>query len=128
MAFLAGSMTMALPAFGEPVEHHGMTVEANSPAQACISCHDGSVSHVVSFCTVVCDFSTSHSILKNYPPRSKPSEYASASEVQARGIKLVQGQVVCISCHDLRKPGPKHLVMSNEGSALCLTCHIKMGR
>jgi len=119
-------MVLPLSSFGEPVEHYGMMVDSDSSSENCISCHDGSVAHIVSFCRVTCDFSTSHSILKSYPPRGKAREYAGAAEVQAKGIRLVQGKVACLSCHDLRKPGPQHLVMSNVGSALCLTCHIKI--
>lgn len=121
-------MALSVPSFGEPVEHHGAKVDADSTSESCISCHDGSVANAASFCRVTCDFSSSHSILKAYPPRGKASEYASAAEVQAKGIKLIQGKVACISCHDLRKPDPLHLVMTNAKSALCLSCHIKMGR
>jgi len=120
--------TIPVLSIAKPVEHHGMTVEADSPPKICLSCHDGSIAHIISYCTVMCDFSTSHSILKHYPPRGREREYASAAAVNARGIVLVDGQVVCISCHDLRQPGPNHLVMSNEKSRLCLSCHIKMDR
>lgn len=113
---IACCMVLPMSSFGEPVEHHGMTVNADSPAEVCVTCHDGSLEH------------TSHPIFKYYPPPGKESEYASAAEVQAKGIKLVRGQVVCISCHDLRKPGPQHLVISSAKSELCLICHIKMGQ
>jgi len=110
------SMAFPMSLFGESVDHHGTVVDSDSPAETCINCHDGSLEH------------TSHPIFKHYPPPGKEKEYASAAEVQAKGIRLVRGQVVCISCHDLRKPEPQHLVISSAKSELCLICHIKMGR
>ncbi|MHB8844466.1 MAG: cytochrome c3 family protein [Nitrospirota bacterium] len=114
------------PARAEFVSHHNTTVDADSPPQDCISCHDGSVAKHVSFCTVRCNFSGSHSMMKHYPPAGQSSRYAPAAAVQARGIKLQNGQVTCISCHNLRNPSPGHLVMDNAGSRLCLSCHITM--
>ena len=110
----------------ELVSHHSARVEANGPAQDCISCHDGSAAKHISFCTVRCDFSGSHSILKRYPPAGKAAHYAPAAAVQARGVKLQDGKVTCISCHDLRNPSRDHLVMDNTGSRLCLVCHLTM--
>jgi doubled CXXCH motif protein len=111
---LAYCMAIPMPSFGEPAEHHGMTIDVDSP-EICANCHDAG-EH------------SSHPIFKSYPPRGKEREYASAAELQAKGIKLVRGQVVCTSCHDLRNPGPHHLVKSSAKSELCLICHIKMGR
>lgn len=46
---------------------------------------------------------------------------------KAGRIRLPDGAVECISCHDPHNESgvPKMLVMSNRRSALCLTCHIK---
>ena len=115
---IAIACCLALPVTSciAPVTHHGMRVDADLPAEICVTCHDGAAKH------------TSHPIFNDYPPPGKETEYASAAEVQAKGIRLVRGQVVCISCHDLRKPGPQHLVISSEKDELCFCCHIKMGR
>jgi len=110
----------------ERIEHHGVTVEAEADARDCISCHDGSLGHNVSFCTVQCGFKTSHSILKEYPPRGKERLFAPVAAVKAKGIKFIDGKVTCISCHNLKNPNEHHLVMDNSGSRLCLACHIKM--
>lgn len=40
-------------------------------------------------------------------------------------IKLFDGMVGCGSCHNPYSKRHNELVMSNEGSALCLACHIK---
>jgi predicted CXXCH cytochrome family protein len=66
-----------------------------------------------------------HPIGVLYP--SNPQEYHPQSFVQARGIRLPDGRIECISCHDphneMQRAGM--LVMSNRRSNLCLTCHIK---
>ena len=111
-------------AFAEQVEHHGVMVNADGRARDCINCHDGSRAHIVVYCTVQCDFSTAHSLFKHYPPRKDRGKYASAAAVAAKGIKLLNGKITCISCHDLRNPDKDHLVGSNSKKNLCLICHI----
>jgi predicted CXXCH cytochrome family protein len=40
-------------------------------------------------------------------------------------IQLPGGNVECVSCHNIYSRNDHLLVVSNEGSRLCLTCHIK---
>ncbi len=50
-------------------------------------------------------------------------------------LKLVEGKVSCITCHTVysegahpkegESTGDKMLTVTNEGSALCLACHLK---
>jgi predicted CXXCH cytochrome family protein len=120
------SLTVPIPVRAEVISHHTAMVEANGPAHLCISCHDGTSAKHVSFCTVKCEFSGSHALLKNYPPARKANAYAPAAVLQAKGLKLENGKVTCISCHDLRKPSRYHLVLENTESRLCLVCHVTM--
>jgi len=120
-----GVFFFASPAGAEEVEHHGMQVNADATFSQCVSCHDGTVAHNVSFCTSKCDAATSHAVLKAYPPLRRASEFAPLAAVRAKGIKFDNGRVTCISCHNLRNPAKNHLVMENSGSRLCLTCHIR---
>ncbi|MCL4537222.1 MAG: cytochrome c3 family protein, partial [Nitrospirae bacterium] len=39
-------------------------------------------------------------------------------------IRLFNGRLGCGSCHNMYSREKKHLVTSNKGSALCLSCHI----
>jgi len=66
-----------------------------------------------------------HPIGVRYP--SDPREYHPASFVQARGIRLPDGRIECVSCHDPHNETglANMLVTSNRRSGLCLTCHIK---
>lgn len=47
------------------------------------------------------------------------------SEVSLNYARLFDGKVTCASCHNPHGSPPKFLIASNEGSALCLDCHIK---
>jgi hypothetical protein len=121
---LLAVLIAASPAIAEKVEHHGNAVEAEGTAGSCISCHDGSIARNVSFCTIKCDFSTPHAIMKKYPPRGKKVFYAPRAVVKAKGVRIVNGMVTCISCHNLKNPARRHLILDEKGR-LCSICHIR---
>lgn len=108
----------------EQVSHQGMMVDDDGNPNNCIVCHDGLIASEVHSCTVECGFGGSHSISREYPPRSKESGYASVESLREKGIRLYNGKVSCASCHDLKKTTEYHLVMDNSGSDLCFSCHI----
>lgn len=115
---------VASPAIAEKVEHHGNFVETGGDGYSCIACHDGSLAKNAVFCTVKCDFSTPHSIMKKYLPPGKRAFYAPMSEVKAKGVRFANGMVTCISCHDLEKRNRDHLILDEKGR-LCSICHIR---
>lgn len=125
-ASLLVSFVLHLPKDGvsdERVVHHGQVVDNNGGPSDCITCHDGLTAPTAHFCTVECGFGTSHSVFKEYPPMSKENSYIPAESLQEKGIRLFDGKVSCVSCHDLRKTTKFHLIMDNNGSALCFSCH-----
>ena len=103
----------------------------------CLTCHNGSIAvstvgtaHAMrnasggawspSFAT------RDHPIGVPYPDRQKG--FRAKAGVEAAGkIKLPEGRVECISCHDQHEEEgwPHLLVMSNKRSALCVSCHEK---
>ncbi|UCC25314.1 MAG: cytochrome c3 family protein [Gemmatimonadales bacterium] len=91
----------------------------------CLSCHDGvSGPSVGSY-----QLGTSHPASVAYDPDGNPG-LRSVQEVEERGLALavVDGEVrvECTSCHTSHdNTNGAFLRISNEGSALCLTCHIK---
>ena len=111
--------------YAEQVDHHGLKADSEASLEICVSCHDGSVSNNVPFCSAKCAFNTPHAVLKNYPPVGERKKYAPTSVILSKGIRLVNGQITCISCHDLNNPAKYHLVVENQNSRLCLICHIK---
>ncbi|KAF0219881.1 MAG: hypothetical protein FD174_1605 [Geobacteraceae bacterium] len=109
----------------EEVPHHGLTVTITGNATDCLACHDGSMTKTVPICTVKCELKDPHTVDKPYPPAGQEQSYVPAERIAAAGIILVNGQVTCISCHDLKNPNRHHLVIENDKSRLCFTCHIK---
>ncbi len=106
----------------------------------CLTCHNGSVAvSTVGTAHAMRDrsgpgvpgwspaFATrDHPIGVPYPDRQKG--FRIKARVEAAGkIKLPEGRVECISCHDQHEEEgwPYLLVMSNKRSALCLSCHEK---
>ncbi len=114
----------------ELVQHYGSTVDSQGDAATCLSCHDGSIAEGISTClSATCNFNNlhSHPINKDYPPPITTGKrfYYPVSQIKAAGITLLNGQISCISCHNLANQNPPHLVMNNDKSRLCLTCHVK---
>ncbi len=112
--------------------------ELSQASLVCLSCHDGTVAadvyagaHGASWS----DFSAGgvsrgRTRIVNHPvgveyPRLDP-HYRSAAEVTATGrIPLPDGRIQCTTCHDPHNTG-RHaglLVISNDRSRLCLSCH-----
>ena len=103
--------------FAEKINHQGVMADPDSSARECLSCHDGTVGK--------CNFQGPHSSLPAYPPRGKEHEYASIATLQASGIRLENGRMTCISCHNLRNSGARNLIKAKHGNELCGMCHIK---
>lgn len=89
---------------------------------SCVSCHDGSVvmdpAHPA---TASMRSADTHPIGIAYRP-DRGGSLRSPADLDDR-IRLFDGRVGCGSCHSPYSSRPSLLVMSNEGSALCLDCH-----
>lgn len=104
----------------------------------CLGCHDGTIA--------TSTIGSSHAMLAGVregfkvpdgfvwrdhpigvPYPSSPREYRPSVFVETKGIRLPEGRIECISCHDPHNQTGMAgmLVTSNRRSALCLTCHIK---
>lgn len=107
----------------------------------CLSCHDGTIaSEIVGggdddffAAGVAVNPKRDHPVGVRYPPIQRDQfklrrDYASVAKLESEGaIKLPQGRVECISCHDPHNAlGIRGmLVKSDRRSALCLSCHLK---
>ena len=111
----------------EDVHHHGFSVNNKARVSECLSCHDGSIAPNLSFCIEKSSSRTpgGHPVNRPYPPIEKQKMFHNTALVKAAGIKLVNGRVTCVSCHNLANPQRPHLVIEIDHSKLCLTCHIK---
>lgn len=113
-----------LPLVAQEVSHHGHQVNLGE-RETCLSCHDGVIASDVGYSAGDSAFGrwSTHPVYRPYPPLRKRSEFAPASEVEAAGIVLTDGEITCLSCHDLTSEEASHPIMDNRGSRLCLTCH-----
>ena len=112
---------------------------------ACLSCHDGTVGLDVitnvpnnyvglpalgttmpaGLFNLGTDLRNDHPISVLYDNTADP-KFNSAASVGAAGLQLYGGKVQCGSCHDPHTAANRpFLRISNGGSSLCLTCHIK---
>jgi predicted CXXCH cytochrome family protein len=127
LRFLAIILYCILPvmaAAAEKVPHHGTLADSSGRVRDCISCHDGTAGSMVPVCASKCKTSEKHSVLKRYPPKKHAEDYAPVRVVRSKGLKIVNGKVTCISCHDLKIGNEYHLIIENQ-KVLCGTCHLK---
>ncbi len=116
----------------------GPDVQLSAASLLCLSCHDGVVAsdvyagpHAMTWSDRIAggvrggtSRLTSHPIGTPYP-LARP-DYSSPAAVTSGGrIRLPDGRIQCTSCHDPHNTERHHgmLVISNERSRLCLTCH-----
>jgi hypothetical protein len=109
----------------QEVPHHNNLVDHSDP-HICLTCHDGAIAENISPCTkasCLLDSNSSHPVFKQYPPDGKESEFHPSFQIEAAGIKLTNGEITCISCHDLIVQEEFHLALENRSSLLCMVCH-----
>lgn len=94
----------------------------------CMSCHDGTAASVAGGHSIQQGFDgpADHpvGVPMKVTERTKGGDFnlASASSLDRR-IRLTQGNIACATCHSMYSREPAKLVMSNQGSKLCLNCH-----
>lgn len=97
----------------------------------CLGCHDGTLAKMANH--RISDGDTqraksietilgAHPIGMDYDKFSRSKAYVS-SETLAADIILINGQVGCVSCHNLLKKSYKYLAIDNSRSGLCFSCH-----
>ena len=107
----------------EEVLHHGVSADSEGSVNDCLGCHDGTIGSTVTLSTMIGNFLGSHPVNRDYPPVGKSASYAPVEMVNSAGIRLVNGQVTCITCHNLKNQGKYHLAVTIDGSDLCFKCH-----
>lgn len=122
----AGVLAAGIGLCGEEIAHHGFQVKSEGSYQECLSCHDGVAAKEMAPCmTEICTLKSEHPVDRPYPPPTKMREYAPAAVAEMAGVKLINGRIDCISCHDLLNTNRYHLRIEDIKSRLCLTCHLK---
>jgi predicted CXXCH cytochrome family protein len=126
----AGSKAAVRPA-SLGVADASLAAATNDGSRTCAGCHDGTVATdaLGSGSRGMVGFSLrgtvegGHLFAISYDrPRGRNRSLKPANMLDPR-IRLFNGQVGCESCHSPYSTQPKLLVMSNESSRLCLSCH-----
>ncbi len=105
----------------------------DSESRRCLSCHDGVIAgdssgrHGAGRTRAIgANNGADHPVGVVYG-RLRPGEGPPArlrhQGTLPKQIRLPEGKVSCVSCHDLYSRTPAHLTVTNEGSALCIACH-----
>lgn len=128
---VAGCCWLALSgaARAERILHHGLEVESEG-ADKCLACHDGAVGPNITPCTNSCAVGSaaSHPVARSYPPPGKEAGYRPLAEVVRAGVRLQEGKITCLSCHDLTKNWKYHLSSSRIAQAVSAACAIFASR
>ena len=104
----------------------------DAESSRCLGCHDGVSAPEAVNATAGAwgggfsvDPRRDHPIGMPYRPRSgvRGDVPLRAAALLPHAIRLPQGRVSCVSCHNLYAATPKLLSVPIEGSALCMTCH-----
>ena len=131
-------LTLLLPLSGLPFDPQAnLPVRWNQDSRLCLGCHDGTLATNI----LSPDLNTILGSFRGETPKNfclaqghpVGIDYRLA-QLNSKGrlrdpsmldpaLKLEDGQVSCISCHDPNSRLQKKLVMSNSGSRLCFSCH-----
>ncbi len=100
----------------------------DSESANCLGCHDGAVGADSDMGQPAgrpggVDLGAGHSIGADYQEAVRAGRGGLESAPRSAATSLTEGKVGCRSCHSPFSKQAKQLVMSNGGSALCLSCH-----
>lgn len=106
--------------------YHGSPDTTSYPN--CERCHSDLYSGKERTLVLGTDLSDDHPIGMTYPTAGQDPKFnapPNPSEGWGAGsVRLVQGRVECVSCHDVHNPDIQpFLVQANTGSSLCMVCH-----
>jgi predicted CXXCH cytochrome family protein len=102
-------------------------------SKECISCHDGVLAkeakHRISsgYQQRTMSIETirgAHPVGMDYDQYRWNKQYVPATTFPAAMV-LMDGKVTCVTCHNLLGENTNYLVVDNDKSGLCFTCHIK---
>ncbi len=126
---MAVDMVVFKPATFDPTLDNAMHMRIN-PAdniESCGKCHNGDVAHDISVKMLGTDLRNDHPISMQYAgltfkdidfrPPDNPNGFDN-------GVKLYNGQVECMTCHNVHDPSRELLLRANA-EVLCFTCHAK---
>ena len=126
---MAVDMVVFKPATFDPSTDTAMhmRINASDDIESCGKCHNGQVAHDIAIKVIGTDLVNDHPVSMRYAglgwddPDFRPPD---TPDGFANGVKLYNGNVECMSCHNVHDPSREVLLRANA-EVLCLTCHVK---
>ena len=102
----------------------------NTSSPNCERCHSDLYSGKPPVLSLGTNLSDDHPISMLYPTGGTGMKFNTPPSPQegwgTGDVRLVNGKVECVSCHNVHDPSIyPFMIKSNDGSALCMTCHKK---
>ena len=126
---MAVDMVVFKPAAFDPIADDAMHMRLNAEdnIESCGKCHNGDIAHDIVSKVLGTDLRNDHPISMQYAgiafedadfrPPDNPDGFNN-------GVKLYNGQVECMTCHNVHDPSRELLLRANA-EVLCFTCHAK---
>ena len=131
---MALDMLVFKPATYDPLADTAMHMRLNASddIESCGKCHNGDVAHNIGVKVLGTDLRNDHPISMQYAglgwkdpdfrPPPVPDELNNSQF--NNGVKLYNGNVECMTCHNVHDPSREVLLRANA-ETLCFTCHLK---
>ena len=104
-----------------------MRLNASDDIESCGKCHNGQVAHNIEVKVIGTDLRNDHPISMQYAgigwedPDFRPPDSSAGFD---NGVKLNNGNVECMTCHNVHDTSNELLLRANA-EVLCFTCHTK---
>lgn len=126
---MAVDMVVFRPATFDPSQDNAMhmRINPNDDIESCGKCHNGQVAHDISIKMLGTDLRNDHPISMQYAGLGfKDTDFRPPDTPDGfnNGVKLYNGNVECMSCHNVHDPSRELLLRANA-EVLCFTCHTK---
>ncbi|NOX75571.1 MAG: cytochrome c3 family protein [Gammaproteobacteria bacterium] len=126
---MAIDMVVFRPATFDPAEDNAMhmRISPDDNIESCGKCHNGQIAHDISVKMLGTDLRNDHPISMQYAGLNfrdvdfRPPDTSNGFD---NGVKLYNGKVECMTCHNVHDPSRELLLRANA-EVLCFTCHIK---
>jgi len=127
-------MVVFKPATFDPTTDNAMHMKMNpgDSIENCGKCHNGVIAHDITVKMIGTDLRNDHPISMQYAGlgfadpdfRPAPPSDINSNQIFENGVKLYNGNVECMTCHNVHDPSNELLLRANA-EVLCFTCHIK---
>jgi len=126
---MAVDMVVFRPATFDPSTDNAMHMRINPEdnIESCGKCHNGQVAHDITVKMLGTDLRNDHPISMQYAGlnfRDVDFRAPDTPDGFSNGVKLYNGNVECMTCHNVHDPSRELLLRANA-EVLCFTCHTK---